>query len=206
MSISQAVKIKPSHELPAARKEAAFNLPNFLTFLRILLIPVFVGLLMSPTSERIVAAAAIFGIASLTDLLDGYLARRRAQVTTIGRLLDPIADKLLVLSGLVMLVAMNRVAAWLATALIAREIAVTGVRAIAAGEGIIIAARDFGKIKVALQIIGILLLLLSGPLISEEWAMSELGTVALYIALVFSVASAGQYFHEVFKKIRRQHP
>ena len=116
------------------------NLPNLLTLSRILLIPVFVLLFWTPTPGRSLAAAVVFVIAAVTDLLDGYLARRRSQVTKLGRLLDPIADKLLVLSGLILLVQLQRVAAVVAILIIAREVAVTGVRAIAASQGIVLSA------------------------------------------------------------------
>src|SRR5439155_5567833 len=114
------------------------NLPNLLTLSRILLIPVFVLLFWTPTPGRSLAAAVVFVIAAVTDLLDGYLARRRSQVTKLGRLLDPIADKLLVLSGLSLVVQLQRVAAVVAILIIAREVAVTGVRAIAASQGIVL--------------------------------------------------------------------
>ena len=109
---------------------ANINLPNFLTVVRILLIPVFVVLFSDPTPDRSLAAAVVFVVAAVTDLLDGYLARRHSQITRLGRLLDPIADKLLVLSGLILLVQFDRVAAIVAILIIAREVAVTGVRAI----------------------------------------------------------------------------
>jgi CDP-diacylglycerol--glycerol-3-phosphate 3-phosphatidyltransferase len=101
-------------------REANVNLPNLLTFSRLLLIPIFVLLFSQPTPERSVAAATVFGIAAITDLLDGYLARRRSEVTRLGRLLDPIADKLLVISGLILLVEFQRVSAIVAILMIAR--------------------------------------------------------------------------------------
>ena len=104
------------------RTERTFNLPNTLTFIRILLVPVYIGLFSTPTAGRSLWAAAVFGSAALTDWLDGYIARRRGQVTKIGRLFDPIADKFLVISGLVLLVQFQRVAAWLAIALIVRDL------------------------------------------------------------------------------------
>src|SRR5689334_10261225 len=100
-------------------REANINLPNLLTFSLLLLIPIFVLLFSQPTPERSLAAAAVFGIAAITDLLDGYLARRRSEVTRLGRLLDPIADKLLVLSGLILLVEFQRVSAVVAILIIA---------------------------------------------------------------------------------------
>ena len=122
----------------SAVQEGNINLPNVLTLTRILLIPVFVLLFVVPTPDRSLAAAIVFVIAAMTDLLDGYLARRRGQVTKLGRLLDPIADKLLVLSALIVLVQVDRVGALVAILIIAREVAVTGIRAIAATEGMIL--------------------------------------------------------------------
>ncbi len=121
--------------LKQADSIANLNLPNFLTVVRILLIPVFVVLFSDPTPDRSLAAAIVFVVAAVTDLLDGYLARRHSQITRLGRLLDPIADKLLVLSGLILLVQFDRVAAIVAILIIAREVAVTGVRAISAARG-----------------------------------------------------------------------
>ena len=144
MRATEAIKAKPQRG-PNGVHVKTFNLPNILTFSRILLVPVYIVLFSNPTTNRSIAAACIFGIAALTDLLDGYFARRRAQVTTIGRLLDPIADKLLIVSGLILLVQFQRVEAWLAIAMILREVAVTGIRAIAAFEGIIVPSRTVGK-------------------------------------------------------------
>lgn len=138
------------------------NLPNLLTVSRILLIPVFVVLFITPTAGRSLAAAVVFVIAAVTDIVDGYLARQRSEITKLGKLLDPIADKLLVLSGLIMLVQFDRISALIAIVIIAREVAVTGVRAIAAAEGIVLAAERIGKWKMALQVIAIVLLILEG--------------------------------------------
>ena len=151
----------------SAVQESNINLPNVLTLTRILLIPVFVLLFVVPTPDRSLAAAVVFVIAAMTDLLDGYLARRRGQVTKLGRLLDPIADKLLVLSALIVLVQVDRVGALVAILIIAREVAVTGIRAIAATEGMIISAEVTGKYKMALQVIAIVLLILEGTVLSE---------------------------------------
>ncbi len=130
--------------------QESLNLPNLITLTRILLIPVFVLLFVTPTPDRSLTAAIVFVVAAFTDLLDGYLARRNGQVTTLGQLLDPIADKLLVLSALILLVNVDRVSALVAILIIAREVAVTGIRAIAAGEGMVIVAETLGKYKMAL--------------------------------------------------------
>ena len=184
--------------------ERTFNLPNALTFLRMVLVPVYIGLFSTPTVERSILAAAVFGFAALTDSLDGYIARQRAQVTKIGRLLDPIADKFLVISGLVLLVQFQRVEAWLAIALIVRDLAVTGIRAVAASRGLIIAAGTFGKYKVVLQIIAIILLTLEGAVFVFGLNVHLVGTLTLYMALIFSMVSAGQYILEAWQEFSKK--
>ena len=182
-------------------QESNINLPNVLTVSRILLIPVFVVLFVTPTPDRSLAAAVIFVIAALTDLLDGYLARRRGQVTKLGRLLDPIADKLLVLSALIVLVQVDRVTALVAILIIAREVAVTGIRAIAATEGIIISAETTGKYKMALQVIAIVLLILEGTVLSDYGNVHLAGIVTLYLSLVLGYVSGGQYVWNFWRQI-----
>jgi CDP-diacylglycerol--glycerol-3-phosphate 3-phosphatidyltransferase len=182
-------------------QESNINLPNVLTVSRILLIPVFVVLFVTPTPDRSLAAAVVFVIAALTDLLDGYLARRRGQVTKLGRLLDPIADKLLVLSALIVLVQVDRVTALVAILIIAREVAVTGIRAIAATEGMIISAETTGKYKMALQVIAIVLLILEGTVLSDYGNVHLAGIVTLYLSLVLGYVSGGQYVWNFWRQI-----
>ena len=204
MPQAQVVKAQ-SKTIPGSKGvERTFNLPNTLTFIRILLVPVYIGLFSTPTVERSILAAAVFGLAALTDLLDGYIARQRAQVTKIGRLIDPIADKFLVISGLILLVQFQRVEAWLAIALIIRDLAVTGVRAIAASRGLIIAAGTLGKYKVVLQIIAIILLTLEGAVSLSVLNLHLVGTVTLYVALIFSLVSAGQYLLEAWNEFSQK--
>jgi len=204
MSSSEAVKIKHSvgHAQP---KEAYFNLPNSLTLSRILLIPVFVYLFSDPTEERTLAAALVFAVAALTDLLDGYVARRRGQITNLGKLLDPVADKLLVAAGLVLLVQFQRVGVWLVIAIIAREIIVTGARAVAAREGFIVAADSLGKVKVVSQISGIIALILQDVINLPLVSLHELGTWLLWAALFFAVVSGTKYIVEVLRKVGPQY-
>lgn len=204
MSQAQVAKARPKDVPAKKRDERTFNLPNALTFLRILLVPVYIGLFSTPTVGRSIVAAAVFGFAALTDLLDGYIARQRAQVTKIGRLFDPIADKFLVISGLVLLVQFQRVAAWLAIALIVRDLAVTGIRFVAASRGIIIAAGTLGKHKVVLQIIGIILLTLEGAVSISVVDVHLVGTLTLYVALFLSLISAGQYILEVWTEFSKK--
>ena len=176
------------------------NLPNFLTVVRILLIPVFVVLFSEPTPDRSLAAAVVFVVAAVTDLLDGYLARRHSQITRLGRLLDPIADKLLVLSGLILLVEFDRVDAIVAILIIAREVAVTGVRAISAAQGIIIEAETTGKYKMVVQVVAIVFLLLEDGILPASWYPHEVGTALLYTALALALYSGNRYLWSFWKQ------
>jgi CDP-diacylglycerol--glycerol-3-phosphate 3-phosphatidyltransferase len=177
------------------------NLPNFLTLVRICLIPVFVVVFLAPTPDRSWMAAVIFTVAAVTDLLDGYIARRTGQITKLGKLLDPIADKLLVLSALILLVNIDRVSALVALLIIARELAVTGVRAIAAGERLIIAAETTGKYKMALQVVAIVLLILEGTGLTEFGNLHLAGTATLYVSLVLGYVSGGQYIWSFWRQV-----
>ncbi|MFQ5991145.1 MAG: CDP-diacylglycerol--glycerol-3-phosphate 3-phosphatidyltransferase [Nitrospiraceae bacterium] len=196
--------IKEAGSLVSQRglEQTNVNLPNLLTLARILLIPVFVVLFSTPTPERSLAAALVFVVAAVTDLLDGYLARRRSQVTKLGRLLDPIADKLLVLSGLILLVQFQRVAAVIAILIIAREVAVTGVRAIAASEGMTLPVERTGKYKMTLQVIAIVFLILQDGLLFPSWNLHLIGTGLLYLALALGLISGGQYFVTFWRQVR----
>lgn len=179
---------------------ANINLPNVLTAIRILLIPVFVVLFSNPTPDRSLAAAVVFVIAAVTDLLDGYLARRRAQITRLGRLLDPIADKLLVLSGLILLVQFDRVAAIVAILIIAREVAVTGIRAVSASQGFIIEAETTGKYKMVAQVVAIVFLVLEDSGLSLSWYFHKVGTVLLYVALALTLYSGWRYIMSFWRQ------
>ncbi|MFI5304531.1 MAG: CDP-diacylglycerol--glycerol-3-phosphate 3-phosphatidyltransferase [Nitrospiria bacterium] len=167
------------------------NLPNILTLLRIALIPLFVIIYSNPTPLRSFIATITFLLAALTDFLDGYLARKRGEITQFGKLMDPIADKLLVISALLLLVYFQRIQVWMVIILIGREMAVTGLRAIASIEGIIIPADRWGKYKMGAQITALSLLLwnVTGRLNFQFW-----GTLALWIALILSIFSGIQYF------------
>ena len=181
--------------------QESLNLPNLITLVRILLIPVFVMLFFTPTPDRSMSAAVIFVVAAITDLLDGYIARRNGQVTKLGKLLDPIADKLLVLSALILLVNIDRVSALVAILVIAREVAVSGIRAIAAGEGFIIQAETTGKYKMTLQVVAITLLILEGTGLSELGNLHLAGIVTLYLSLAFGYISGGQYVWSFWKQV-----
>lgn len=177
----------------------AKNLPNLLTFARVVMIPVVLYLLSRGTPKDCFWAACIYGLAAITDALDGWLARRQGLVTLIGKFLDPLADKLIVAATAVWLVAMGRIAAWAVALLISREITITALRGIASSEGLVIAAEKGGKAKTALQMIGIICLILGYPYhihVIYDFGMIDLvhvGRLLVYASLVFSVTSAVGY-------------
>jgi CDP-diacylglycerol--glycerol-3-phosphate 3-phosphatidyltransferase len=138
------------------------NLPNVLTLLRILLVPVIVVALLNETANGDLLAAIVFALASATDAMDGYLARARNAITTFGKLMDPIADKLLIIAALVALVSLNRLAAWVAMVIIARELTVTVTRMQATQHGVVIAANSWGKAKTITQVAAIFFLIAIG--------------------------------------------
>ncbi len=182
------------------------NLPNTLTIARIFFVPLLVAVLVQ---EKIIlhwngfvitndlVGLLIFWVAAATDLLDGYLARRWQQVTTIGTLLDPIADKLLVSAALISLVQERVVAGWLVVLLVGREFAVSGLRSIAAAEGYTIKASELGKTKTVWQVLAISLLMLSRH---HAWFV-EWAQISLYIVVLFSLWSAVSYFDKFWRKV-----
>jgi CDP-diacylglycerol--glycerol-3-phosphate 3-phosphatidyltransferase len=175
------------------------NLPNGLTLIRIFLVPLLVVVLLTRIQDwpvmgvsSQVLGAAIFGLASLTDWLDGYLARRRKQVTEFGQLMDPIADKLLIVAAFVSLVQMGAAPAWVVAVIIGREFAVTALRSLAYSKGAgVIPASPLGKAKMASQVAAILLLILGH---NGYQPLFRLGQVALWAALVIALASAVDYY------------
>ena len=170
------------------------NVPNVLTLLRIVAVPVIVVALLDETPDGDVIAAIVFALAAFTDGLDGYIARRNKQVTTFGKLMDPLADKLLVIAALVSLVSLDRLAAWVAMVIIARELAVTGLRSIAAERGVVIAASWLGKLKTALQIAAIFALIAFDP--SPLWV-----DLLLYVAVAVTLISGADYFLGLRKRL-----
>jgi CDP-diacylglycerol--glycerol-3-phosphate 3-phosphatidyltransferase len=178
----------------------ATNAPNLLTYLRVLMIPAVLVLLDRGAPRDCYWAACVYSLAAVTDLLDGWLARRHGLVTVIGKFLDPLADKLIVTAVLVWLVPMGRIHAWVVVLLISREISITSLRSIASSEGVVIAAGEDGKAKTALQNSGIICLLLGYPY-RFDYGMVDFGVVDLvhvgrilvYCSLVFSIASAVRY-------------
>src|SRR5215218_10026436 len=161
------------------------NLPNVLTLIRILLVPVLVVALLEATPNGSTVAAIVFAVAAITDGLDGYIARSWRAVTTFGKVMDPIADKLLIAAALITLVSLDRVAAWAAMVIIAREFAVSGLRVAAGQQGVVIPASPLGKLKTVTQVAAILAVIAT----SSWWA-----DVLLYLAVAVTVVSGADYF------------
>lgn len=194
-----------------ANAKTILNIPNILTLVRIALIPVLAVLLLSPSREAGFWAAAVFSIASVTDWLDGYLARRMGIVTIFGKFLDPIADKLMVMAALIMILPFNRVPAWMVLVILGREIIITGLRGIASSEGIVISASDLGKFKTIFQMVAIIGLLLH---YDYHWFfgiehpylvvnMHNAGMFYLWIATIMTVWSGVDYLVKFMKVIAR---
>jgi len=175
------------------------NLPNLITFLRILLIPIFILIYTSPIIWNFYIAAFLFLFAALTDFLDGFLARRRGEITKLGKLLDPVADKLLIVSALILLVDFDKVSMWLAIVIVGREFAVMGLRAIALSEGVLISVESLGKYKMVLQTMGIFLILLN---MHWGWFDATLfGTGLLWASALLGLLSGAQYFYRYWREI-----
>ena len=183
------------------------NLPNLLTLLRIFFVPLLVATLLADDlsarwqglipAARDLSALAIFLAAAATDLLDGYLARRWKQVTTVGTLLDPIADKLLISAALISLVETHNVAAWIVIVIIGREFAVSGLRSIAAASGYTIRASELGKSKMVAQVAAISLVIAG-----RRWpGLDELGLIGMWAVMLFGLVSAADYFRKFWRKV-----
>ncbi len=203
------------------------NIPNTLTLLRIFLVPLLVVVLLTPpwttiwVKEQVsgmasmewladvvawlslwreVVAVVIFLVAAATDWLDGFLARRRGEVTTLGKLLDPVADKLLTTSAFISLVELRLAPAWMVVVIVGREFAVSGMRSIAASRGVVIAASPWGKGKTVSQVIAIALLILTGTL--ERWvSYGGLGVAALWVVMALALVSMTHYFVNFVKSV-----
>lgn len=201
------------------------NLPNTLTLLRIFLVPLLVVVLLTPPASwvrlqvqqtaslhwlvdltswlaawREVLGVVIFLTAAATDWLDGWLARRRGEVTTLGKLLDPIADKLLTVSAFISLVELRLAPAWMVVVIVGREFAVSGMRSIAATRGLVIAASSWGKLKTVAQIVAITLLILTHTL--ERWVRyGNLGKGALWVVMILAVYSMVEYFYNFVRSV-----
>src|SRR5277367_6769694 len=184
------------------------NLPNLLTLLRIFFVPLLVAALLADGTfierwqsvvpiSREIFALAVFLAAAATDFIDGFLARRWGQVTTVGTLLDPIADKLLVSAALVSLVDIHRAPAWIVILIIGREFAVSGLRSIAAASGYTIRASELGKTKMAAQVIAISLVIAG-----IRWTnLNQFATMGLWAVMLFGIISAGDYFRKFWRRV-----
>jgi CDP-diacylglycerol--glycerol-3-phosphate 3-phosphatidyltransferase len=164
------------------------NLPNVLTLLRILLVPVLVVALTTETEGGDAIAAAVFAIAAFTDGLDGYIARTRQSITTFGKVMDPVADKLLIAAALISLVSLERLAAWVAMVIIAREFAVSGLRIAAGQQGVVIPASPLGKLKTIVQIVAVLALIAANDA-HAAWVLA-----LVYAMVLVTVVSGADYF------------
>ena len=206
---------------------ATLNLPNSLTLFRIFLVPLLVVVLLTPpwatawvrlqvqetqslhwladfaawlSAWREVVAVLIFLVAAATDWLDGYVARRRGEVTDLGKLLDPIADKLLTVSAFIALVELRLAPAWMVVVIVGREFAVSGMRSIAATRGVVIPASPWGKFKTVSQVVAITLLILTHTL--ERWLrFGNLGKAALWIVMILAVYSMIRYFLDFARRV-----
>jgi CDP-diacylglycerol--glycerol-3-phosphate 3-phosphatidyltransferase len=173
-------------------KKSIFNLPNTLSFFRIGCIPLLVVLLFFPHKTTSFLAALVFGLASISDLLDGFVARRHQMVTTFGQFLDPLADKLLVSAALIMLIPLGRVPAWMVLVIIGRELAIMGLRSVAGSEGKVITADHLGKQKMVLQTVAILGLLLHYDYYGVNF--HAVGMFFLWLAVILTLWSGFNYF------------
>ncbi|MFI5302239.1 MAG: CDP-diacylglycerol--glycerol-3-phosphate 3-phosphatidyltransferase [Polyangiales bacterium] len=182
-------------------RQDALNLPNMLTYARVLMIPAVLLLIDRGTKRDGAIAAIVYAVASLTDLFDGLLARKLNIESVIGKFLDPLADKLMVMAALVWMAKLGRIPAWAVVVSLGRELTITGLRSIASTEGLVIAAKDSGKQKTALQMIGLLCMIIGYPYPLKMLGM-DLGVVDLllvgralvYASIFMSVWSALQYF------------
>jgi CDP-diacylglycerol--glycerol-3-phosphate 3-phosphatidyltransferase len=191
------------------------NLPISLTLLRIFFVPIVVVLLLTKggNADKLLTldlwAVGVFLLAAVTDLLDGYLARKRGQITTLGILLDPIADKLLTSAAFISLTERGLVPAWMVVIIVGREFAVSGLRSIASAEGYVVEASELGKTKMVSQVVAITVIILEGRRFP---ALHPLGEVLLWMVVLFAVASAMQYFWNFWKRLdervkhRASHP
>ncbi|MDH5674223.1 MAG: CDP-diacylglycerol--glycerol-3-phosphate 3-phosphatidyltransferase [Myxococcales bacterium] len=180
-------------------REDALNLPNMLTMGRIIAIPVVLWLMWQDTRVSNFWAVMIYSAAAVTDFLDGYLARRMGLTSLLGKFLDPLADKLIVLATLILMVEQGRVPAWAVLVIAARELSVTALRTIAAAEGVVIAASRGGKDKAAVQMVAVLTLILHDTYFLDFGfyagfvSMNAVGLVLLYLSVFFTLTSGGEY-------------
>ncbi|MGW8222921.1 MAG: CDP-diacylglycerol--glycerol-3-phosphate 3-phosphatidyltransferase [Syntrophobacteria bacterium] len=185
-------------------KKSIFNLPNSLSFFRIGCIPLLMVLLFFPRRTTSFLAALTFGLASISDLLDGFVARRRQLVTTFGKFLDPLADKLIVSAALIMLIPLDRVPAWMVVVIIGRELAIMGLRSVAVSEGKVITADHLGKQKMVFQTVAILGLLLHFEYYGVNFHV--VGMFFLWLAVIITLWSGFNYFRNFWDVLEENDP
>jgi CDP-diacylglycerol---glycerol-3-phosphate 3-phosphatidyltransferase len=191
--------MKNKKESKKGFREEALNLPNSLTLFRIACIPLVLLFLKISGKSGSFLAALLLGLAFITDMLDGYLARRYASVTTLGKFLDPLADKILVSVTMIMLIPLDRIPVWMVIVIIAREMAVTGLRGIAVSEGIVIQASSWGKYKTVFQSVSLVGLCLHYSYLHINFHM--VGMIFLWVALGLTLWSGWDYFSQFSRKV-----
>ena len=203
-------KARRANRKPSVLLKEFWNLPNMLTLARIAVIPVFVWFTYDADPMYSLLAALIFTLAAVTDVVDGFLARRWNMITVVGKLMDPLADKLIVMAALVMMTRLGRIPAWVVIVLLSREFIVTGLRQIAASEGMVIAAGQEGKWKTSLQLTGIIALCVHyvhpiDMLIRQgDIDFNLVGKVMVYLSTAFSVWSAAVYFQAFLQMLSKR--
>jgi len=182
-------------------KHETFNLPNTITLLRISVVPFLFILLLSPGEFWSLLLAILFAIASMTDFLDGYIARRYNLITTMGKFLDPLADKLIINTAMILMIPIGRIPAWIVAITIMRDLIVDGIRSIASSEGIYIQASRLGKQKTLAQIIAVTALLIHYPIFGADAHL--VGMIILYVAFVLTIYSGTDYFIKFYRRTRK---
>lgn len=174
-------------------------LPNGMTAIRVASIPIILFLLFQTGTKFQILSALIFLLVAFTDMVDGYLARRKKRVTVLGKFFDPLADKLLIVTALIALISTRDVPPWIVIVIVGREIAVTGLRGMAISEGVVISSSLIGKYKTAFEMASIFFLILKGPLFSIDFHL--IGMVLLWVALILAVASGVDYFRKFLSRV-----
>ena len=180
------------------KKRDMFNLPNTITLARISVVPFLFFLLMSPGPFWSLVLACLFVLAAITDFLDGFIARKYNMITTMGKFLDPLADKLIVNSAMILMIPIGRIDAWIVVIIIMRDLIVDGIRSIASSEGIYIQASVLGKQKTLAQIIAVTALMIHYPFLGLDAHL--VGTIILYVACVLTIYSGMDYFIKIYQR------
>jgi len=174
------------------------TLPNYLTIFRMFLVPLLVVVLLTKFPEKEIVGCIIFSLAAFSDYLDGYIARRRSQITSLGIFLDPIADKLLISAAFISLVELQKAPAWMVVIIVGREFAVTGLRMAAISEGFNIKTSTLGKYKTSSQVVAIIILILGEGILGD---LIILGDIALWVTMILCLISGAYYFVQFWREI-----